>query len=149
MRTSIRFAPTKTFSCSEGGGGGIYNPQKTAGKPYHALNRAGTTNYHGFNPTPTINSSGLRFPRSVVHIATIERGLHPTQKPVALFEYLIRTYTNPGAVVLDNCIGSGTTAIACINSGRHFIGFDKDKSYCEIARERIRKHVLSRTAKAA
>ena len=67
-----------------------------------------------------------------------EGKLHPTQKPVALCEYLIKTYTNEGETVLDNCMGSGTTAIACINTGRNFIGFELDKHYCDIANERIR-----------
>jgi len=66
-----------------------------------------------------------------------EVGLHPTQKPVALFEYLIKTYTNEGDLVLDNVIGSGTTAVACINLKRNFIGIEQDHSYCEIARQRI------------
>lgn len=63
--------------------------------------------------------------------------LHPTQKPVALLEYLIKTYTRPGEVVLDNCIGSGTTAIACINIGRNFIGIEKEEKYVRIAQKRI------------
>ena len=69
-----------------------------------------------------------------------EGKLHPTQKPVALCEYLIKTYTLPGEVVLDNCIGSGTTAIACINTGRNFIGIEIEEKYVKIARERIEKH---------
>jgi DNA modification methylase len=67
--------------------------------------------------------------------------LHPTQKPVALFEYLIKTYTNEGDTVLDNCMGSGTTAIACINTNRNYIGFELDKHYCDIANERIQRAV--------
>lgn len=63
--------------------------------------------------------------------------LHPTQKPVALFEYLIKTYTNAGETVLDNCIGSGTTAVACINTNRNFIGFENDEEYHKIAMDRI------------
>ena len=63
--------------------------------------------------------------------------LHPTQKPVSLLEYLIRTYTNEGVTVLDNCIGSGTTAIACINTGRNFIGIEKEEKYVKIARDRV------------
>jgi len=63
--------------------------------------------------------------------------LHPTQKPVALFEYLIRTYTNAGDIVLDNCIGSGTTAVACIKTGRKYIGIELSEEYCEIAEKRI------------
>jgi site-specific DNA-methyltransferase (adenine-specific) len=65
--------------------------------------------------------------------------VHPTQKPVDLFEYLIKTYTNEGETVLDNCMGSGTTAIACINTNRNYIGFELDKHYCDIANERIQK----------
>ena len=68
------------------------------------------------------------------------------QKPVALFEYLIKTYTNEGELVLDNCIGSGTTAIACINTGRNFIGFELDKHYCDIANERIRNALAKKEA---
>jgi site-specific DNA-methyltransferase (adenine-specific) len=66
-----------------------------------------------------------------------ERGLHPTQKPVALFEYLIRTYTNEGQTVLDFTMGSGTTGVACMNTGRNFIGIEMDEGYFEIARSRI------------
>lgn len=66
-----------------------------------------------------------------------ERGLHPTQKPVALFEYFIRTYTQPGETVLDNCMGSGTTAIACMRSGRNFTGFEIDRDYYMTAQKRI------------
>ena len=62
---------------------------------------------------------------------------HPTEKPVALFEYLIKTYTNEGDLVLDNCIGSGTTAIAARNTGRHFIGIEKEPKYVEIANKRL------------
>jgi len=66
--------------------------------------------------------------------------VHPTQKPVALFEYLIKTYSNEGDLVLDNCIGSGTTAIACINTKRKWIGIEKEKEYFEIAKKRIEEH---------
>lgn len=67
------------------------------------------------------------YPRQTLSFKCQRDGLHPTQKPVDLFEYLIRTYTNEGDVVLDNCIGSGTTAVACINTGRNFIGFEIDE----------------------
>lgn len=66
-----------------------------------------------------------------------ERGLHPTQKPVSLLEYLIKTYTNEGELVLDNCMGSGSTGIACVNTNRKFIGIEIDKEYYEMAKERI------------
>ena len=89
------------------------------------------------------------YPRSIIefgadHETTITRThrpdkifRHPTQKPVALMEYMIRTYTNAGETVLDNCFGSGTTGVACVNTGREFIGIEKDASYFEIARKRI------------
>ena len=92
--------------------------------------------------------TGLRYPDDVLEFPNWNGALfgdntnatkHPTQKPVALFEYLIRTYTNEGDVVLDNCIGSGTTAIACINTGRNFIGIEKDPEYFRMAQDRINK----------
>ena len=78
------------------------------------------------------------YPQSVINYE-IERGLHPTQKPVALFEYLIRTYTQAGELVFDPCVGSGTTAVACVNTGRRFICGDQSAEYVAIARERVRK----------
>ena len=80
-----------------------------------------------------------RFPVSILTYSNASQynKLHPTQKPVALFEYLIRTYTNEGEVVLDNCIGSGTTAVACIRSSRHYIGIELEQKYVDIANERI------------
>ena len=71
-----------------------------------------------------------------------KNSFHPTQKPVPLLEYLIKTYTNEGELVLDNCMGSGTTAIACLNTNRNFIGFEMDKGYFDIANERIEKHII-------
>lgn len=78
----------------------------------------------------------VHYPRQLLEVKC-ERGLHPTQKPAALFEYLIRTYTNPGGLVLDTCMGSGTTAVACINSGRNYTGFEMDPKYYEISNCRI------------
>ena len=81
-----------------------------------------------------------KYPQSIqVFYKREKQSLHPTQKPVALFEYLIRTYTNEGETVLDNCMGSGTTAIACINTNRNYIGFELSEEYCKIAEERINK----------
>src|SRR5699024_1092411 len=71
---------------------------------------------------------------------TIHSLIHPTQQPVALFEYLIKTYTNEGETILDNCMGSGTTAIACMNTERNFIGFELDKTYYEKSLERIKNY---------
>ena len=79
-------------------------------------------------------------PTSIIVADKIRKGsLHPTQKPVALFEYLQLTYTNEGDTILDNCIGSGTTAVAAINTGRNFIGIEMDKGYCDIANKRIQE----------
>ena len=78
-------------------------------------------------------------PQSIIVFPKPNKAVHPTQKPVELCEYLIKTYTNEGETVLDNCMGSGTTAIACINTNRNFIGFELDPAYCAIAEERIKK----------
>lgn len=87
--------------------------------------------------------STLRYPRSVMRVNTVNSAhgvVHPTQKPVALCEYLIRTYTNEGETVLDNTMGSGTTGVACVNTGRRFIGIERDDKYFEIAQGRILGH---------
>lgn len=85
----------------------------------------------------------LRYPSSVQEFnnrASGDRGFHPTQKPVALFEYLIKTYTNEGDIVLDNCAGSGTTAIACLNTNRNYVLIEKEKEYIDIINKRISEH---------
>jgi len=84
---------------------------------------------------------GTRYPLSVQEFKNSKnKNIHPTQKPVALCEYLIKTYTNEGELILDNCIGSGTTAIAAMNTSRNYIGFEKDKTYFDIAQNRIDNH---------
>ena len=115
--------------------GSRYFPQMTEGKPY--VSGKGTSGDVTGNVTKvqTVNS-GTRYPRSVQFIKR-EVGHHPTQKPVALMEYLIRTYTNEGETVLDNTMGSGTTGVACRNSGRSFIGIERDPGYFAIAEQRI------------
>jgi DNA modification methylase len=75
--------------------------------------------------------------------------LHPTQKPVAVLEYLLRTYTNPGMVVLDNTMGSGSTGVACVNTGRGFVGIEKDPGYFKIAQERIKAAQDAKKASSA
>jgi site-specific DNA-methyltransferase (adenine-specific) len=98
------------------------------------------TVYRDIPSTGQIVTKEFVAPRSVIEIDSVPRragGLHPTQKPVALMEYLIRTYTNDGEVVLDNCMGSGTTGVACANTGRRFIGIERDDKYFAIASERI------------
>lgn len=86
--------------------------------------------------------TGYRNPKSVLKInKTINKNIHPTQKPTELFEYLIKTYTNEHETVLDNCMGSGTTAIACINTNRNYVGFELDKEYYDASLNRIDEHV--------
>ena len=82
--------------------------------------------------------SNLKYPTSIVTVSNIvQNNLHPTQKPVELLEYLINTYTNEGETVLDNCMGSGSTGIACLKTNRNFIGIEKEQKYFNIAKERI------------
>ena len=84
----------------------------------------------------TINK-GTRYPTTVLKFNSVMRGVHPTQKPVEMFEYLIRTYTRPGELVLDPCVGSGTTALAARNTGRHYICGDSSAEYVAVARARL------------
>lgn len=120
-----------------------YNPIKTTGherkvsKAEHKINCKATTNYGEFGLT-TYDSTE-RYPRSVITFPKdIQKSsLHPTQKPVALCEYLINTYTNEGETVLDNCMGSGTTAVSCINTDRNYIGFELDATYYDLGNKRI------------
>lgn len=112
-----------------------YNPQLTAGKPYIS-GKGSSGDVTGNVAKVQTENEGTRMPRSVIKINR-ETGLHPTQKPAALFEYLIRTYTNPGELVLDNCMGSGTTVVASLQCGRRAIGIEQDPGYFEIARMRV------------
>jgi len=128
-------------------GAARYYPQKVDGEEYKIHKNSGG---RVAKDTKTNNkefvgaiSSG-RFPRSVQTLknASSEMGLHPTQKPVALMEYLIRTYTNAGETVLDFTMGSGTTGVACKNLDRKFIGIEMDAAYFDIASKRIADHVV-------
>lgn len=118
-----------------------YNAQKNIGKPYKAKSGESTSaNFGKFNGNfHTENADGKRCPLSVIHFnGEHNKGkLHPTQKPIPLLEYLIKTYTNEGETVLDNCMGSGSTGVACVNTGRSFIGMELDPKYFEISVERI------------
>ena len=103
-------------------------------------NKSKTTNYGDFEEIETSVYEG-RFPTNILEYERdTENNFHPTAKPVKLFEYLVKTYTNENETVLDNCMGSGTTAIACINNKRNYIGFKMDKTYFKLASERIDKH---------
>jgi site-specific DNA-methyltransferase (adenine-specific) len=115
-----------------------YNPQMTAGKPYKSGKGTSGDITNNVVKVQTKNK-GTRYPRSVQKFTTDKSkgSFHPTQKPVDLLEYLVKTYTNEGDVVLDNCMGSGSTGVACINTSRKFIGMELDKHYFDIAVKRI------------
>jgi DNA modification methylase len=119
-----------------------YYPQMTQGEVYNkGVRKKQTENdvYGKFKQTE-VKSEGLRYPRSVVYFKTAESEgdvIHKTQKPVTLFEYLIKTYTNEGETVLDNCSGSGTTAIACITTNRNYICIENDKKHFENSNRRV------------
>ncbi len=128
---------SKSASSHSKKGSMVYNPQKTKGKPYKCVQGDGQHKYHqemGGN----ISQSNKRFPKSIQKF-NIERGLHPTQKPVALMQYLIKTYTNKGDTVLDFTMGSGTTGVACVKEKRKFIGIELDEGYYKIAVHRVRE----------
>ena len=119
-----------------------YNPQWGKGKPYRMMQARSLGGCYNFGaPRVETISDGRRYPRDVLK-GHVMRGfgfntVHPTQKPVEILEYLIRTYTNEGELVLDNCMGSGSTAVACINTNRHYIGYETEAEYVEIAKQRI------------
>ena len=129
-----------------------YNPQKWYSKPMNTVyfgggNKDGTSTEaygtHGIHKKEVLNSNE-RMPISYLKMNTVngqakDKVDHPTQKPVVLLEYLIKTYTNEGEVVLDNTMGSGSTGVACINTNRNFIGIEKEEKYFNIAKERIEK----------
>lgn len=122
-----------------------YFPQMEKGTPYKGGIR--TTGKMSFHTAPSRNykdNDGTRYPKAILRFNT-ERGLHSTQKPVALFEYLIKTYTNEGDLVLDNCAGSGTTAIAALNTDRNYILMEKEEAYIKLINERISNHVIQRS----
>jgi len=119
----------------------IYYPQMEEGKPYECKQgRVGVAvardNKTRNNNDIVSKNSGSRYPKNILQFPK-ETGLHPTQKPVALMEYLIKTYTNEGETVLDFTMGSGSTGVACKNTNRNFIGIEMDENYFEIATNRI------------
>ena len=115
-----------------------YFPQKTDGKPYCQTSGKMSENWKGgLRNVVTDNKDGKRHPKTIQKFIRDKGGLHPTQKPVALMEYLIKTYTNENDLVLDCCMGSGSTGVACINTGRNFIGIELNDGYFEIAKKRM------------
>lgn len=131
----------------------IYNPQFTEGKPYSIISgnqksnsavvrggKGGREDVGGYKT----ESDGNRYPKNLIKFNRDKVKLHPTQKPVALLEYLIKTYTNEGDTVLDNCMGSGSTGVACKNLNRNFIGIELDENYFNIAKDRIENHIYKK-----
>jgi site-specific DNA-methyltransferase (adenine-specific) len=117
-----------------------YNPQMKKVKERFVSRSGGySRDGVGYGEHKAISSSnnGEQNPFNFLEFKSIGKSLHPTQKPVELFEYLIRTYTDEGEIVLDNCMGSGTTAVAALNTNRKFIGFETEPAYVEIANKRI------------
>ena len=119
-----------------------YNPQMTKGKPYKCKQGYKCEVYGGDNKKVIITvNNGEYYPKSVIHFNRDYNSVHPTQKPESLMEYLIKTYTDEGDVVLDFTMGSGTTGVAAVNTMRRFIGIELDKNYFKIAESRIKKSI--------
>ena len=125
-----------------------YNPQMREGKPY-TITRGRKSDNYGKDTKDIIitTNKGERYPLTSLNFKRDSNKLHPTQKPVALFEYLIKTYTNEGDLVLDNCAGSGTTGVACINLNRNFILIEKEQEYIDIINQRLSSLDKSLTTK--
>lgn len=116
-----------------------YNPQMWVSTPYSGFKSDSKNIGEIYGKVKSVhrdNPEGLRYPKTVLRFSQ-DKGLHPTQKPLELMRYLIRTYTNEGDVVLDNAMGSGTTGAACILENRHFIGIENNEKYYEIAKNRL------------
>lgn len=130
------FSPGTTANGSESRMG--YNPQGLIPSKRSARGTTGKR-HHGTRPSHKVayHPEFSGYPTSVLYCPGDPNPDHPTQKPVALFEYLIRTYSNEGETVLDNTMGSGTTGVACVNTGRHFIGIERDEAYFKVAESRI------------
>ena len=122
---------------------GTYNPimelrdekNKRNNKP--RLNTSNIISTQEFYTKESKGSDNYKYPTSVKYFNSVRKGKHPTQKPVELLEYLIKTYTNENELVLDNCMGSGSTGVACINTNRNFVGIELDENYFNIAQNRI------------
>lgn len=143
----VVFGPGKT----------TYNPQMEVGEPYarqssSAEGYVGRVNNHGYgmNPRTSFVNEGTRYPKSIINISrdfSAQQQIHPTQKPVPLLEWLVKTYSNPNDCVLDNCMGSGSTGLACKTTGRRFIGIEKDELYFEAALARLASQMPFRPTK--
>lgn len=135
----VIFAPGRT----------VYNPQMEEGEPYarktsNPEGYVGRCNRHGYGlkPRKEFTNLGTRYPKSIISISrdfSAQQQIHPAQKPVPLLEWLVLTYSNPNALVLDNAMGSASTGVACANTGRRFIGIEKLKEHFDVALDRMSK----------
>ena len=127
--------------------GGTYNPIMEKGEPFKRqsknpegyVSKRNDHNY-GLKPVKGFENKGTRYPKSILNISrdfSAQQQLHPTQKPVPLLEWLIKTFSNEGEIVLDNCMGSGSTGVAAMNLNRRFIGMETEQKYFDIAKQRI------------
>ena len=124
-----------------------YNPIMEEGEPYHRKSKnpegyVGKHNNHGYGlkPRTEFHNEGTRYPKSIRRVSrdfSAQQQVHPTQKPVPLLRWLIKTYSNEHELVLDNCMGSGSTGVACLLENRNFIGFELNEEYFNLASERI------------
>ena len=114
----------------------VYNPQMTEGKPYHSKGGQSLETPYGVKRLVDRCNTGTRYPVSILKFGYDKEKFHPTQKPQEVCEWLIKTYSNEGDVVMDFCMGSGSTGVACKNTNRKFIGIEKDDKYYKIAYER-------------
>lgn len=124
---------------------GTYNPQMTEGEPY-TINRKGSKfgNSYGKQKDVKVINDGRRHPKSIILVPNPRiKKQHPTQKPVELMSYFVKTYSNEGNIILDPFMGSGTTAISCVQNNRNFIGIEISKEYYEIAEERVGAEICS------
>jgi len=122
----------------------VYNPQMTIGEPYYRKSKYNNENNHQFGISANVETTnnGTRYPITVQYFKqnwSKQQQLHPTQKPIELMEYLIKTYSNENDLILDFTMGSGSTGVACMNTNRRFIGVELDTTYCDIAKKRIQE----------
>lgn len=147
---NLKFEPAKVHESVLifGNKKGTYNPimeqraeeNKRKNKP--RLNTSNIIHTQEFYTENSVGNNDLKYPTSVKFYNSVRNNEHPTQKPLGLFEYLIKTYTNENDIVMDNTMGSGTTGVACKNTNRSFIGIEKDENYFKIAEQRINARTL-------
>jgi site-specific DNA-methyltransferase (adenine-specific) len=150
----VVFSPGGAAAASRNGGNMTYNPQGLVEKNVKKKNSAKRLGNFLHNPEHMGAGNKLlhdteyeqkytNYPSEIIEFGLDKDAVHPTQKPVALMEYLIKTYSNEGETVLDNCMGSGTTGVACVNTNRNFIGIEMDEKYFKISQDRINNPLIS------